>query len=79
MITIDRRLIDLSRVVASVNVEEEARQGKREYRDSMSPLWDEPGVRLQSTQIRKCTECGSSNLRIICNEEECRDCGAHVA
>jgi hypothetical protein len=69
--------IDLSRVVTSFVVEEKTR-GIREFRDSMSPMWDEPAVRLQPTQSRKCPFCRSSNLRIICNEEECVECGAHV-
>ena len=69
--------VDLSRVTTRMEVEEFTR-GHRESGDSMSPFWDEPGVRLQSTQLRKCPNCGSSNLRIRSSEEECLDCGAHV-
>jgi hypothetical protein len=72
--------LDLSQVVTVTpsGVEEKAR-GSREYRNSMSPMWDEPTVRIQSTNNRKCTECNSSNLRIRCSEEECLDCGSHVS
>ena len=69
--------IDVSRVSTRMRVEELTR-GHREFGDSMSPFWDEPGVRLQSTQSRKCPNCGSSNLRIRSSEEECLDCGSHV-
>ncbi len=53
-------------------------RGHREFRDSMSPFWDEPACRLGSTEKRRCPKCFSENLRIISSEEECRDCGAHV-
>ena len=71
------REIDVSRVSTRMR-EDELTRGHREFGDSMSPFWDEPGVRLQSTQSRKCPNCGSSNLRIRSSEEECLDCGSHV-
>ncbi len=70
--------VDVSQIKTSMTVEEPTR-GHREFGDSMSPFWDEPGVRLQSTETRKCPKCNSTNLRIICNEEECVDCGAHAS
>ena len=69
--------IDVSRVSTRMR-EDELTRGHREFGDPMSPFWDEPGVRLQSTQSRKCPNCGSSNLRIRSSEEECLDCGSHV-
>ncbi len=71
------REIDVSNVTTRMDAEEPTR-GHRESGDSMSPFWDEPGVRLQSTQIRSCPVCSSTNLRIRSSEEECLDCGAHV-
>ena len=78
VVKMDQGCVDLSQVVTSFEVEEKTR-GIREFGDSMSPMWDEPAVRLQSTQRRKCPECNSSELRIICSEEECLNCGAHIA
>ena len=71
------REIDLSQITTRSKKEEFTR-GHRESGDSMSPIWDEPGGRIETTQKRKCPECSSQNLRIISSEEECLDCGAHV-
>jgi|GEM_PF-2370745 hypothetical protein len=77
IVHIDDQEVDLSQIKAHVVIEEASR-GHREYRDSMSPFWDEPVCRLGSTQKRRCPQCSSQNLRIISCEEECRECGAHV-
>lgn len=74
---IDNREIDLSQITTRSKIEGSTR-GHREFGDSMSPIWDEPSCRLESTQSRECPECSSQNLRIISSEEECRDCGSHV-
>ena len=70
------REIDVSNVTTRMDAEEPTR-GHRESGDSMSPFWDEPGVRLQSRK----SEVAQFALQQICvleEEEECLDCGAHV-
>jgi hypothetical protein len=77
IVHIDDQEVDLSQIKTRSVIDETTR-GHRDYRDSMSPFWDEPACRLGSTQKRRCPQCSSQNLRIISSEEECRDCGAHV-
>ena len=77
IVHIEDQEVDLSQIKSSLVTEEDVR-GHREFRDSMSPFWDEPACRLGLTEKRRCPQCSSENLRIISCEEECVDCGAHV-
>jgi DNA-directed RNA polymerase subunit M/transcription elongation factor TFIIS len=77
VIRIDSGEVDLSQIRTRTNKGENTRD-IRENSGSISSSWDEPSYRLQSTEKRKCPDCYSQNLRIICSEEECLECGAHV-
>jgi DNA-directed RNA polymerase subunit M/transcription elongation factor TFIIS len=77
VIRIDSGEVDLSQIRTQTK-EGEYAGDIRENGGPMSSSWDEPSCRLQSTEKRKCPDCHSQNLRIICSEEECLDCGAHV-
>jgi len=77
VIRIDSGEVDLSQIRTRTNPFE-CMGDIRGNGGAMSSSWDEPSCRLQSTEKRKCPDCYSQNLRIICSEEECLDCGAHV-
>ena len=44
----------------------------------INPEWDEPSPRIASTTKRKCPKCGSTDLRTVGGDEECKKCGCYV-
>ena len=44
----------------------------------VSPEWDEPGPRITSTRKRECPKCGSTDLKTVGGDEECKKCGTPI-